>query len=80
MRDQQGNWIVSERREEDRRAGSPRDLAHARMVARRRLLLLVLLLILPALLVRLGIISTPSWLPFWFIYPEYAFAHMQVVP
>lgn len=72
LQDQQGNWIVTERRVEDRRAADREAEAHARSMARiQGYLFFLLLLALFVVLIRAEIFTAPSWLPRWVIYPEY---------
>lgn len=63
--------VTSDRRVETRRTDDRNIIAHARRMAQLRTLLLIfLVLVLPILLIRTGLVTSPSWLPLWLLYPE----------
>ena len=74
LRDDEGVWIVTERRKVTRRhsdhygpwAGLPTII----------LIAFFLMLIISWVMIRFGFLSSPVWLPSWLIYPELLVYHL----
>lgn len=65
------------RRKEVRRLSDREVIERAEALSRARTIVLVIcLVIMPILMIRSGIISYPSWMPLWLVYPEVPISHM----
>ena len=76
VRDEEGTWVVTERRHgRGRRSGVDDYMAQTGVIT-PILSWAVLLLAGFWVMMRYGMINVPSWLPLWILYPETLIGHL----
>jgi len=70
FRDQGGDWVVTERRRGQDRRSAAQISAAAQARFRRVMALVLMLLVLGWMLVKMGSIAAPGWIPPWVFQPE----------